>query len=729
VALDSNVIEGYCHRCLAGVAFGPEQGWDSAAEQAGPRRRVGNYELFEEIGRGERGIVYRARQAGLDRDVAVKVLRGAPLADAAEFSQFLRDATAAAALQHPNILPVQEIGEAEGALFVVMELVRGGTLADLTRHGPLEPRRAADCLRAITQAVAVAHAHGLFHRRLKPSCVLIDETGRPRVTGFGQGNMGASSPDPWPRDRAPSQQPTAPDRRLDSPGFLAPEAIARERGPVTVASDVYSLGTLLHFLLTGRPPVAEISTAAPNTETPDERRGPLRRWNPSVPHGLETICLKCLQVEPTHRYPTAAALADDLEAFLERRPIRVRPVSCWQQIVLWARRKPAQAALLLLLQLALIAAALGGLWQWRRVTRAESAARLNANLNTTPARFQQVSRAEPLLPQSSGSTGAAVQAPLASNAARSDTAGHDGALSIWERGEPIRLNPIELPAETVIATLLSTETLALFERRSNGLEVVRRSVDGSRRQALGRVPNRKELRVSPDGSRFGSITEAGTLELWTLEPLRRTATAAPDADDELAWLAFAPSGASLISYSQNGVIAWWSAQDLKLLHQLPGNPQPIYADDERFVASKDEARSTLVLRRRADGEVIARLASRRSNVRMSVGSPDSQWLASVAQDGGVRLWRLRDGQPGPELQAQRPGVSWCSFSPDGITLAACSDEGTVRLWQVATGRLLAELNPGVGALQRVRFSRDGQALCATAATNGLPLWLAPTLGR
>ena len=336
--LPADAIEGFCHRCLATVAFQDSADEESILPRAASAIVLGHYELLEEIGRGGMGIVYRARQLDLQREVAVKVLRHGPFSDTRDLAQFRREASAAAALRHPNIVAVHEAGEEDGHAFFSMELVHGQTLAELTRPGPLEPERAARYLRAIAEAVAAAHAQGILHRDLKPANVIIDADDQPRVTDFGLAK------------RLDVADATVTQQVLGSPGYMPPEQADPQRGRLTVASDVYGLGALLYHLLTGRPPFASASISATLAQVLNTQPPPPRRLNPAIPADLETICLKCLQKEPERRYPSAPELADELGRFLRREPIRARPIGPPEKLWLWSRRKPLLAALILLVQ-------------------------------------------------------------------------------------------------------------------------------------------------------------------------------------------------------------------------------------------------------------------------------------------------------------------------------------------------------------------------------------------
>jgi eukaryotic-like serine/threonine-protein kinase len=316
----------------------------------------GGYEIIEELGRGGMGVVYRARQPGLQREVALKVLLDGPFAAADARRRFRREAAAAAALRHVNIVTIHEVGETDGHPFLSMELVEGETLASLTRAGPLEPRRAAGYLLLVARAIAAAHAHGVLHRDLKPGNIIVDRDDQPRITDFGLATR---------LDADPAQT-----RHLaGSPGYLPPEQADPAAGPTGVTADVYALGATLYHLLTGRPPFAAASVTATLKQVLEDEPAPLRRLNSQVPRDLETICLKCLRKDPAQRYPGTDALADDLLAFLDQRPIQARPVTPFERVLLWSRRRPAIAALSAALALALIGGVITTAWQWRHNQR------------------------------------------------------------------------------------------------------------------------------------------------------------------------------------------------------------------------------------------------------------------------------------------------------------------------------------------------------------------------
>jgi formylglycine-generating enzyme required for sulfatase activity/tRNA A-37 threonylcarbamoyl transferase component Bud32 len=304
-----------------------------------PARTFGDYELLVEIARGGMGVVYKARQNKLNRLVALKMIRSGELADAEQVKRFYAEAEAAAKLDHAGIVPIFEVGEADGQHFYSMAFVAGRSLNDCVKQdGPLPPRRAAELVRSVAGAVQFAHDKGIVHRDIKPQNVLLDEREQPRVTDFGLAKQVHTSSDL-----------TIEGQVMGTPSYMPPE---QAKGAVQVigpASDVYSLGATLYFLLTGRPPFQTASAAETVRQVIEVEPVPPRRLNAAVPRDLETICLKCLRKESTNRYATAAALADDLGRWLEHKPIAARPVSRSVRVWLWCKRRPAVAAMIVAL--------------------------------------------------------------------------------------------------------------------------------------------------------------------------------------------------------------------------------------------------------------------------------------------------------------------------------------------------------------------------------------------
>ncbi|MEO7318394.1 MAG: protein kinase [Chthoniobacteraceae bacterium] len=284
--------------------------------------RIGDYELLEEIARGGMGIVFKARQEKLDRLVAVKMILAGGFASPELVRRFRAEVEAAAQLQHPNIVRIHETGEQEGQPYFSMDYVEGGSLAKLIRGKPLPAKRAAGYVKAIAEAIHYAHEQGILHRDLKPSNVLIDSNDQPRVTDFGLAKRLADSR----LSTRDATQLTVTGQALGSPGYMSPEQASGQRGPVSVTSDVYSLGAILYHALTGRPPFEGESIADTLHQVLHQEPMPPRLVSAAVPVDLDSICLKCLEKNPANRYPSAAMLAEDLVRFQNGEPIKARPM-------------------------------------------------------------------------------------------------------------------------------------------------------------------------------------------------------------------------------------------------------------------------------------------------------------------------------------------------------------------------------------------------------------------
>ena len=357
---------GQCPRCLLslGSASSLTVMLGDALLDAGQVRSFGSYELLEEIARGGMGVVYRARQRELGREVAIKMILTGQLATTESVQRFRNEAATAARLDHPNIVSIFEIGEYETQHYFSMRLVLGrrniASWAATLKGSPSERgKRIAVMLAKAARAVAFAHERGVLHRDLKPPNILVDDKDEPQVTDFGLAKLTLE----------PESGLTLSAALLGSPSYMAPEQADGRHHDVTTATDIYGLGAVLYEMLAGRPPFLAASPLMTARMVVEQMPARI----PGVARDLETICLKCLAKVPAQRYATALALAEDCERFAAGRPIRARPLTMAEALWRWARRRPKIAALLGTVALAFVLGFAGVTWQWRRAEKARVA--------------------------------------------------------------------------------------------------------------------------------------------------------------------------------------------------------------------------------------------------------------------------------------------------------------------------------------------------------------------
>lgn len=409
-----SALAGNCPRCLAVLALSTtagEAGRSGPNEPdavSAPQRFFGDYEILGELARGGMGVVYRARQVSLNRLVALKMIAAGQLATVSQVQRFQLEAEAAARLDHPNIVPIYEVGEHQGRHFYSMKLFEGGSLAQHMANGErripkaenaptgwtCDIRHSALVISQVARAVHYAHLRGVLHRDLKPSNILLDTHGQPHVTDFGLAKL-------FDDDLTLTQTAAV----LGTPAYMAPEIASGRAAEATTAADIYSLGAILYEIRAGQPPfkadtvpvllrrIVEEQPPAPSAVASQTQRA--KSGRPSGPEGpgtggargrahpglrpadLDVICLKCLEKEPTRRYTSAASLADDLERWLRDEPIQARPASAAEKLARWCRRQPALAGLSLALAVAVLSGLVGTsllLWGERQARQRASAA-------------------------------------------------------------------------------------------------------------------------------------------------------------------------------------------------------------------------------------------------------------------------------------------------------------------------------------------------------------------
>ncbi|MFM7973919.1 MAG: serine/threonine-protein kinase [Pirellula sp.] len=286
----------------------------------------GDYRLIEEVGRGGMGVVYRAEQVGLGRQVAVKMILKDQLASESERQRFFAEARATARLQHAGIVPVYDVGEIDARPYFAMQYIQGRTLQELINTNSIDERQSVRIVAMIAEAVDFAHQNGILHRDIKPSNILVDSNGIARLTDFGLA-----------KHTDAGESLTRTGVVLGTPSYMSPEQASGRMGNISPASDVYSLGSVLYHALTGRPPFVAKTTMDMLLQVMEQDPPSARLLNPKIDRDLEMVLVRCLQKPPDLRYPSAAKLASDLNAYLKDEPISARSGQFAQVVARWFR--------------------------------------------------------------------------------------------------------------------------------------------------------------------------------------------------------------------------------------------------------------------------------------------------------------------------------------------------------------------------------------------------------
>jgi hypothetical protein len=542
------------------------------------------------------GVVFRARQAGPNREVALKVL-GEPSAPAAR-ARFLTEAEAAAAADHPHVVRVFDSGEAGGRPYLAMELCPGGTLADRLKDGPAgpaAPRAAAGLVRKLAGAVQALHDLGIVHRDLKPANVLFDSRGEPRVADFGLAKRAGADL-------------TATQALMGTPAYMAPEQARGDAKYVGPAADVHALGAVLYELLAGTRPFAHPDQVALLRMVAEDPPAPLRKCRPAVPRDLELVCLRCLEKAPADRYPSAADLADDLGRFLAGEPVTVRPAGVLERAYKWARRRPAVAGLYAAAAagavLAAVAAGVGWLWRDAERARGEAAAALGdaeAARDRVAGEKQLTEDALGRLGVEQGKTAAALRDAEAARAAlgreRDRLAGYEygGAAQLahqalgagnlrlarglldgtrpemrgWEwryldRVCRERYMPLRGHTGTVRSVVFSPDGAKVVTASADGTARVWDANTGAEVLALrGHTGTVRSARFSPGGGRVVTASGDGTARVWDANT-GATVLALDGHTGGVMDAAFSPDGARLLTVEADRTVRLYDAS--------PGGP-------------------------------------------------------------------------------------------------------------------------------------------------------------
>jgi WD40 repeat protein len=669
----------------------------SAADLAG-FPAVPGYEIVAELGQGGMGVVYKAWHTGLRRLVALKMVR-ADTATPDGLARFKAEAEAVARLQHPHIVQIYDIGEHQGRLYLALECVEGGSLASKLGGQPLPAREAAVLIAALARAVHHAHQRGILHRDLKPANVLLSADGTPKVTDFGLAKLVAGG-----------EVQTQTGVVLGTPSYMPPEQARGQTKAVGPAADVYALGAVLYQCLTGRPPfVAETALHTLYQVVHDEPVSP-RQLQSRVPRDLETICLKCLQKEPAKRYGSAAALAEDVQRYLEGQPVQARPAARLERVAKWVRRQPALAALVVVSGVAALALVgfVVSLYYSEDLRRSRHQAedaleesRTNLEKANTYQYFLRIGMAE--------------RSWWANNVGRTRE-----LLAECEKGR-------RGWEWHYLDRLCHSELLTLAGHEGEVLCVV----------------------YSPDGKYLASGGTDQTVRIWdaaTGEFLFKL----PGHTKEVYGVAFSPDGTKLASAAGVGspgeVKVWavdWPSLSGKPLLSRPGltgaSCKVAFSPDGRRLAIASgeiagKAGRVTVIDVTDDTDVFSRTAPHETVFGVAF-SPDGRHLVSasgatnistVKSPGLVQIWDAGTGEERPPLKGHTGAVEVVAFSPQGPQgkfLASAGADRMVKLWDTTQGyQEVRTLRGHTAEIQTLAFRPDGQQLATAGDDMGVKVW-------
>ncbi len=716
------------------------------ASPTGPS--ISGYEIIRELGRGGMGVVYLAWQSGLHRLVALKMILAGEYSRPVDRERFLSEAEVVARLEHPNLVKIHETGEQDGRPYFSMEYVKGGRLTDSLRGTPLSPLRTAQLAETLARATHAAHERGVIHRDLTPSNVLLTPEGEPKIVDFGLAKLTIGG-----------MERTKSGDILGTPSYMAPEQASGQSKGVGPAADVYALGAILYEMLTGRPPFKGETLMDTLSQVIDDEPVTPCRLQSKVPRDLETVCLKCLNKEPSRRYASALELALDLQRYLTGEPVHARPIGLAGRAARWARRKPAIASLLSLCIAGAIVAFVAVTWEGRKARLAQTVAEQAQKAEETQRIAAESAREQEARQRRLFQGLSAVL--LRDRALRHCEDGDIGRGLLWlaeclqrvpdddptlQRAIRTNLAGWQWQAHPLLALLGHSDKVFAAAWSPDGRLVLTGGADkaahfwnaetGDDSRLFVRFPRAiTTAAFSPDGAMV--LTVAGQ-EAY----LRKTASGEPafpgslhlGEDAELLSHSFSPDGRSLWTAVRRGRTTWlqsWQTETGKQIgHEVELGREialvTFSPNGGSFVTCSDRQEARACLWRTRGGKPVRILNEHGGRVSAIAFDPrDGRSFVTGSYDQTCRVWDTLTGELKPPVLRQSGAIRAVAFSPNGRAVFVGGHDRIAQLWDLAKGNPIGGPMRHPDAVKTVRFSADGQ-LALTVSWDQVRLWDAET---
>ena len=708
---------------------------EAAGLKSNQPRIFGDYELLEGIAQGGMGAIYKARQMKLNRTVALKTILAGPLAGEDQMKRFRAEAEAVANLDHPNIVPIYEVGDYEGQLFFSMRYVEGGSLDDHMARYNHDPHGCAVLMAKVARAIHFAHQHGILHRDMKPDNILLDAQGEPHVTDFGLAKRVDAG-----------ENITVTGEIIGTPNYMSPEQAEGKGVQLTTAVDVYGLGAVLYQLLTGKPPFRADSPLETLRLVIDREPDRPSSVNRRIDRDLETICLKCMEKDPQRRYGSAEAVAEDLERWLRKEPILARPSGYIYRARKWAARRPA-VALLAVTTLTGLATLLGVILVNEQRLQKERDFALDQEKFAT----EQRKKAEALAEQSRQRL---VRLNVGDGQRFLDEGDSSAALLSFvdalklDEGRP---QSEEIQRTRIASTLRQTPRLIQFW--TEDAQIITSAASSNSRflatftkqrvrlwdvtsgESIGKTVNLphsvKTAALSPNGQQLVLMNDDRTAYLWNWRTDKKDPIKL-EHDLPVNYASFSSDGNYVATAGGqlrgNGLVRVWDTKT----GEAVGSPITLGGEADHVTFSPDGTRIAIASKDKTasvwdtmTGKRIAGPMQHRDVVRHVSFSPDGRKVVTSSADLTARIWDATKGEPLTPPMQHNGAVTYAEFSPDGLRVVTANKDNTGRVWDAQTGEPLTPPLAHSSRVARARFSPDGRRVL-TVAEKSARVWNAFT---